>query len=208
LRVAEKERDRLALDAEVLQQLRQQGVHVAEVVFVEPFDSVLSRSVPITTEVSGQSLAQAPSAEAARAVARAAGLDLALINQVDIQGFGFVRREQLSWPPMAEFSSYSGFLGSYLPDPWPGGLPSLFETSDLDVLERIIDTERSRPLMKGKLAHSDFDVTPIFQVDGRYTGLIDFGEMRGTEPLFDLGHFFLHDCEIYREPLIDDLVAG
>lgn len=96
LRVAEEEQDRLTVDAEVLQRLRQLGVYVAEVVYVEPFDSVLSRSVLITTEVPGQSLAQAPSAEAARAVARAAGRDLALINQVDIQGFGFVRREQLS----------------------------------------------------------------------------------------------------------------
>jgi len=56
--------------------------------------------------------------------------------------------------------------------------------------------------------HGDFDTTPIFQVDGRYSGLIDFGEIRGTEPLFDLGHFLLHDQESMPLPLFDDLLAG
>jgi Ser/Thr protein kinase RdoA (MazF antagonist) len=58
------------------------------------------------------------------------------------------------------------------------------------------------------LAHGDFDATPIFQADGRYSGLIDFGEIRGTEPLFDLGHFLLHDREHLPIPLVADLLAG
>lgn len=57
-------------------------------------------------------------------------------------------------------------------------------------------------------AHGDFDTTPIFQADGRYTGLIDFGEIRGTEPLFDPGHFYLHDRERTPIPLVADLLAG
>jgi len=57
------------------------------------------------------------------------------------------------------------------------------------------------------LAHGDFDCTHIFEANGSYTGLIDFGEIRGTEP-FDLGHFLLHDGETARWPLFDDLLAG
>ena len=38
--------------------------------------------------------------------------------------------------------------------------------------------------------------------------VIGFGEIRGTEPLFDLGHFLLHDQEHTPIPLLDDLLAG
>jgi Phosphotransferase enzyme family len=68
--------------------------------------------------------------------------------------------------------------------------------------------KRRRDLDGTQLAHGDFDTTPILQVDGRYRGLIDFGEIRGAEPLFDLGHFLLHDQEHTPIPLLDDLLAG
>ena len=58
------------------------------------------------------------------------------------------------------------------------------------------------------LAHGDFDVTPIFCAGGRYTGLIDFGEIRGTEPLFDLGHFLLHDRESVPVDLLPAVLRG
>ena len=37
-------------------------------------------------------------------------------------------------------------------------------------------------------SHGDYDLTPTFCADGRYTTLINFGEIQGTEPLFDMGH--------------------
>jgi hypothetical protein len=43
------------------------------------------------------------------------------------------------------------------------------------------------------LAHGDFDLTHIFQRNGHYTGIIDFGEIMGSSPFYDLGHFKLHD---------------
>jgi aminoglycoside phosphotransferase (APT) family kinase protein len=59
------------------------------------------------------------------------------------------------------------------------------------------------------LAHGDFDVTPSFYChDGRYSGLIDFGKIRGTEPTFDLGHFLLHDMETAPWPLLEDILDG
>jgi Ser/Thr protein kinase RdoA (MazF antagonist) len=84
----------------------------------------------------------------------------------------------------------------------------LFEPTDLGVLESLIEAERWRQLVGAHLAHGDFDVTHIFHLDGVYSGLIDFGEIRGTEPLFDLGHFLLHDCETFPAPLFEHLVAG
>lgn len=208
LRAAEEEGENLAIDAELHRQLRMRGVHVPEVVYMEHLDPVLERSVMITTEVPGRSLEQVPSVEAAQRVARSAGQDLALLNQVTVEGFGFVRRDGPSWPLAGQFPLYSDFVVSYLPAPWPGRLSELFDPMDIGHFENLIEEENRRPLTAAHLAHGDFDVTPIFHLDGVYSGLIDFGEIRGTEPLFDLGHFLLHDRESFPSPLIEHLVAG
>lgn len=44
-----------------------------------------------------------------------------------------------------------------------------------------------------RLAHGDLDLIHIYQDKGEYTGIIDFGEIRGADRLYDLGHFNLHD---------------
>jgi Ser/Thr protein kinase RdoA (MazF antagonist) len=59
-----------------------------------------------------------------------------------------------------------------------------------------------------RLAHGDFDVSHIYQCDGRYTGVIDFGEIRGADRLYDLGHFHLHDGETLPRFVLPDLLAG
>lgn len=208
LRVAEKEDESLTVDVELHRQLRRRGVRVPKVVYLEPFDRVIGRSVVITTEIPGAPMAQASSASAAAIVARAAGCDLAILNRLPVQGFGWIRRDTTTWPLAAELATYSEFLTSYLPDDWPGALESLFSTAQLKEIEAIIDTERGHDLPHGRLAHGDFDVTAIFQEDGQYTGLIDFGEIRGAEPLYDLGHFHLHDGEKFPMLLLQHLLEG
>ena len=175
---------------------------------MEPFDPVIRRSVLITTEVPGAPLAQESSARAAASVARAAGRDLAIVNQVAVQGFGWIRRDGPVWPLAAELATYAEFVTSYLPDDWQGKRGLLFSDVELGDLEELIDTEQRRELLHGQLAHGDFDVTAIFQEDGQYTGLIDFGEIRGTEPLYDLGHFHLHDGETFPALLLQHLLEG
>jgi Ser/Thr protein kinase RdoA (MazF antagonist) len=208
VRIAEEDHEDLSVDGALLEHLRHQGLRVPEVVHVEPFDEVLGRSVLIMGEVAGQPLAQCRDERTARRVARAAGRELAVLNRVTVQGFGWVRRRPPAWPLRATSRTYADFVTVYLPDPWPGPLGALFSAPELDRLWSLVESERRRDLASASLAHGDFDTTPIFQADGRYTGLIDFGEIRGTEPLFDLGHFCLHDQERLPMPLLDDLLAG
>jgi aminoglycoside phosphotransferase (APT) family kinase protein len=182
-------------------------------VFVEPFDAGIGRSVAIATEVPGASLAASACPTAvARAVAEAAGEDLAVINSVTVDGFGWVRRRGPGWPLRAEHATYLAFLTSYLPAAWPGPLESLLSSGALATVEAMLDVERGRSPAPGRLAHGDFDTTAIFCAGGRYTGLIDFGEIRGAEPEFDLGHFYLHDRKwvpvVQRAARIRELVAG
>lgn len=162
----------------------------------------------ITTEVPGVPLADTSSPATAPAVVEEAGTDLALLNNVPVDGFGWVRRRGRQWPLQAEHPTYPPFVTSYLPEPWPGSLTSLFPTRILDAIQDLIEHERSHPPARAVLAHGDFDATAIFCARGRYTGLIDFGEIRGTELLFDLGHFHLHDQEAVPAALLPALLIG
>jgi Ser/Thr protein kinase RdoA (MazF antagonist) len=208
VRIAEEDHEDLSVDAALLEHLWAEGLHVPKVVHVEPFDQELGRSVLIMDEIAGEPLAHCRDVAAARRVARAAGRELAVLNGVPVWGFGWVQRRAPLWPLRAAFQDYVEFAVSDLPDLWPGPLAALFSASELDRLWSLVASERRRELGGAWLAHGDFDTTPIFQADGRYTGLIDFGEIRGTEPLFDLGHFLLHDQESTPIPLLDDVLAG
>jgi aminoglycoside phosphotransferase (APT) family kinase protein len=209
LRIAEEVDESLETDAELHRRLVALGVRVPRVVFVESFDATIGRSVAITTEVPGASLAAAGcSPTVARAVSAAAGEDLAVINRVTVDGFGWVRRRGPDWPVRAEHASYLAFLTSYLPATWPGPLGSLLSGRVVAAVEAMLDAERRSSPAVGRLAHGDFDTTAIFCSGGRYTGIIDFGEIRGAEPAFDLGHFHLHDRERGPERLLPALLDG
>jgi hypothetical protein len=150
-----------------------------------------ARSLLISSEIAGEPLAHCRDEGAARRVVRAAGGELAVLNRVGVQGFGWVQRQPPGWPPRGAFGTFAEFVTSRLPDPWPGPLGRLFTGTELERLWALVDSERRRDLGGAMLAHGDFDATHIFQHNGHYSGLIDFGEIRGTEPLFDLGHFYL-----------------
>lgn len=62
----------------------------------------------------------------------------------------------------------------------------------------------------GQLAPGDLDVPHIF-VQGEpltYSGLIEPGEIRGADRLYDLGHALLQDCQSDRPPIFAALLAG
>jgi aminoglycoside phosphotransferase (APT) family kinase protein len=208
LRIAEEADENLETEAELHRRLRGLGVKVAGIVHVDPFNADIGRSTLLTTEVPGVSLAEIDDPEIAASVAQEAGADLAVINRIPVDGFGFVRRRHRRWPLVAEYRDYPAFLSSYLPQPWPGPLTRLFDRTDLEAIEDLLDHERTRPRTPAVLQHGDFDVTPIFCAGGRYSGLIDLGEIRGAEPFFDLGHFHLWDEETARGTLLPAVLRG
>lgn len=61
-----------------------------------------------------------------------------------------------------------------------------------------VHRDRAVPPLQGRdgggsavLAHGDFDPTHVFAASGRYTGIIDFGEIRGAPALYDVAHWAL-----------------
>ena len=208
LRVAEEAGEDLTTDAQVLGRLAELGVRVPEVVHAEAGPGDLGRSFMIVAELAGQSLASHGTDEQARRAVRAAGRDAALINAIEVDGFGWLRRDGL--PGLrAGLVRYADFVASDLPRQWPGWLAGAFTARELDALQAVVAQGRQQPLRHGQLAHGDLDASHIWlDGHGRYAGVIDFGEMRGADRHFDLGHFLLHDRESRSVPLFEDFLAG
>jgi aminoglycoside phosphotransferase (APT) family kinase protein len=53
-----------------------------------------------------------------------------------------------------------------------------------------------RRARKARLAHGDFYVSHVFHRDGRYTGIIDFGDIQGSNGWHDLATFRLSDPDL------------
>ncbi|CAA9560512.1 MAG: hypothetical protein AVDCRST_MAG19-1759 [uncultured Thermomicrobiales bacterium] len=61
---------------------------------------------------------------------------------------------------------------------------------------------------QARLAHGDLDATHDFQHEGRYAGIIDFGEIRGADRHDALGHFALHEGKTLPRPVLPFLLEG
>jgi Ser/Thr protein kinase RdoA (MazF antagonist) len=126
-------------------------------------------------------------------VLREAGRDLALINSVAVEGFGWVRRDRSDQATLsADLPSLRAFAFDGLAADLAALAPYLDASVNsaiewvVDDLDRLLDQETAT------LAHGDFDRSHIFVDGGAFGGIIDFGEIRGTDRFYDLGHFALH----------------
>jgi aminoglycoside phosphotransferase (APT) family kinase protein len=209
LRLAESAEASLLPEALVHERLRSLGVRVPDVVHVEPYNDRVGRSLMVTTAIPGRPLATSYQGIDAGPVLAAAGRDLAVINGVRVDGFGWVRRDRPESGRLeGEVSSLRAFALDDL-DRQIANLAGMLSTAEIDRINEVV--ARNDDLLdaaQGSLAHGDFDATHIYHVDGAYSGTIDFGEIRGTDRWYDLGHFALHDGEHLPRPMLPDLLAG
>ena len=209
LRLAESAEASLVPEAQVHHRLRALGARVPEVIHLEPFDQRLGRSWMVTSAIPGEPIATSHQDVDLEAVLQEAGRDLALINGIEVDGFGWIRRDR---PESARLHAELPSLGAFVFDDLErqllnvGGLVSDAE------LERLRDVVAGNnewfESAQAFLAHGDFDTSHIYHVDGVYSGIIDFGEIRGADRWYDLGHFALHDGEHVPRTLLPHLLAG
>lgn len=210
LRLAESAEASLLPEMQIHTWLHERGVKVPEIVYFEPFDPAVGRSAMVTTEIRGDHIGNAPIDGATSATLREAGRDLATINSIPVAGFGWVRRDRPDAGRLeAEHTTLQDFIFEYLEaDLAVIGREALSTADTATIHDLILSAIPSIPSEGAWLAHGDFDVSHIFQEHGRYTGIIDFGEIRGAHRLYDLGHFRLHDGERLNHPLLRDLLDG
>ncbi len=193
LRIAEERAASLVPEVRVHTLLRERGVKAPEIVYFEPFDEALERSVMVTTEIRGEPMSLCGFDANTPAILREAGSDLARINDVPVEGFGWIRRDQQNGGTLeAEHATQRAFVLEHLEADLALLRATMLTTAEVTAARawRLDwDAEHAR------LAHGDLDLSHIYQHEGRYTGMIDFGEIRGTGRFYDLGHFKLHDGE-------------
>ncbi|HEY0753872.1 MAG TPA: aminoglycoside phosphotransferase family protein [Ktedonobacteraceae bacterium] len=181
----------------VLTHLRQQQITVPEIIHYEDHNKLLGRSIMVETEITGLALSQSSlPREILEKVTVEAGRDLARLNGLTVEGFGWVsvRRAQptrlrAQWPTFRAFAlAFRAVDLTYL-------RTHVLKPEECRRLEHVFARYDSwlDSIQQGYLAHGDFDSTHIFQHHGHYTGIIDFGEVRGTNRWYDLAHFRIRD---------------
>ena len=210
LRVLPEAGASFAPEVRVHQLLHTLGVRVPAVVYFEPSHEELRRSVMVTTAIPGCSLSAHPAHPAVPHVLREAGQQLALINTVPVDGFGWMRREAACGDRLVgEHPTQRAFATEHLEADLAAVQRGLLTPAQVAAIRAVVD--RHQAWLAGErawLAHGDFDATPIFQQGGRYTGIIDFGEIRGADRWYDLGHFRMHDGTTLPVPALEWLLAG
>jgi hypothetical protein len=190
--------------------LHRRGVHVPDVVYWEDVNPLVGRSVMITTSIAGQAITQNPTSGALSGIARAAGRDLAFLNELPVDGFGWIDRA----PPAdgelrADLPTERAFMLAELDSSLATlrGIALPPRQTD-DIRSAVSAHEALLDAPDAQLAHGDFDATHIFSHRGSYTGIIDLGEIRGTSPYYDIGHFLFHDGETLPVTLLPYLMEG
>jgi aminoglycoside phosphotransferase (APT) family kinase protein len=210
LRVLPDTGDSFASEAHVHTLLRRRGVHVPEVIYLEDCHALLQRSVMITAEIRGRHAGHLPPGAAASTVVREAGRELAILNSIPVEGFGWIRRDSGAVSRLeAELPSNRAFLLGDLEPSLQSLTGTVLKAWEVSYIRDLLRLRSSwLDAGQGHLAHGDFDLTHIYQDDGRYTGIIDFGEIRGAGSYYDLGHFRLHDGESASYQALPSLLAG
>ncbi len=174
--------------------LRAQGVRVPDVVYWDDHPPSLRRSLMLTTAVAGQPLDLEADKPFVRDVLHAAGRDLARANLVPVDGWGWATRT----PGIQHLAAPYGSARAWMESERDNHLAAIQAQEILTppVLQEVHRAfERYETLFAHDvpcLAHGDFDLSHIFIADRTYSGIIDWGEIRGAPPFYDLGHFYMH----------------
>lgn len=184
------------------------GVRVPRIIHYEPRNQVLGLSLMVEEEIKGTSAQDSWPAAGLNEILQEAGRELALVNQVPVDGFGWVKRENCGTllgekPTLGDLyyehlESDLNLLPEYPFSPEEAVAIRLHLETGLASLDRA----------KASLVHGDFDLTHIFHSDNSYSGIIDFGEIMGHHPLYDLSHFKLQDGFAGSPKGFDALLQG
>jgi aminoglycoside phosphotransferase (APT) family kinase protein len=200
-------------DAEVAahRMLTSAGVPVPAIARYESAPPELDRSLALTTCVPGVALSGITPGAWLPMVGRAAGDALARINDVPVRGYGWVVDITSSGGLVAGHPARRAWAEEYVAASETVASSALI---DIAVAERVTRSVARWAGIPGSslshLAHGDFDTTHI-HVDpdrGAFTGIIDLGEIRGADRLYDLGHLLLHDAEVDRPAVLPSVMDG
>jgi aminoglycoside phosphotransferase (APT) family kinase protein len=197
LRMIEDKNEMVSPQIVAHEQLLKRDVRVPRFVSWDDMNATLGRSYMVVKEIPGIPLNKLRKIDKAKydacieQVLNDAGEDLAKVTLISTQGYGWIKRDKRKTKELiGELDSYKGFLLDKLPKQVKEMESMGFQSLNEDEVERFkmlvykyIDEER--PV----LAHGDFDMNHIYVNNGRYSGIIDWGDIRSASNLYDIAHF-------------------
>lgn len=217
LRLGEEPGERRDAEVRVHELVRELGIAVPGILRWERDPPELDRSAALTARMAGVPLNEFDG-DATDAL-RWAGHDLARINAIPVRGYGWVdfvvgddRHLVAEHPTRSAWAvEYRAAVETVIA---AGAIPIGRRRALAEMVRLWADVSDDGA---SRLAQGDFDGNHIYvdPVAGAYQGLIDFGEIRGADPLYDLGHMLLNAGQAafdgivagYREVALVDLAA-
>lgn len=210
-RLAEDPGERRDAEVAVHRRLAAEGIPVPDVVRYEARPPELDRSLALTQRVPGVPIAELPSMARLADACPAAGCAVAAVNAIPVRGYGWVASVTDDDALRAEHETRAAWVAEYLAAAEIVMAARVLASDVAAHLRAAIDAWAAMPAsLISHLAHGDLDATHVYvdPASGVFTGIIDFGEIRGADRLYDLGHLLLHDGEAGRPRLLRGVVAG
>lgn len=168
------------------------GIRVPRIIAFEHKEEKSGLSMMLAFEIPGVCMEESYPENPAE-ILREAGKQLARIHSIPVDGFGWIDRNSHDILK-GEKNSFLEYFDNYLED----DLICLnYYECPADEQAKIRGyMEQARLILdvqKAVLVHGDFDTSHIFHSSGKFTGFIDFGEIRGNNRLYDLASFAYND---------------
>jgi aminoglycoside phosphotransferase (APT) family kinase protein len=186
--------------------LLQEDINVPEIQYFTEEDNLQdSRNFYIEEELRGKPVKKDStlSKEQKDKIIMEAGKDLAKINSIPVDGVGWIKGVK-EGKLYSNGRDYNDFILKNVRD-MLNGLSNInvLSNKQTEEIEKYIANHQASLNTEATsyLAHGDFCVEHIYHLDGNYSGIIDFGDIRGTSRYHDLAHFYTYNRK-YFESLI------
>lgn len=170
------------------------GVSVPTVMRFEEAPPELDRSAALTSVMPGIPLTDWGDSIPDQAI-EAVAADLVRFNAIPVEGYGWIDGVRANNTLYAEHETRRAWAREYRTAAETVSTAQIFAEPIVSALSDAVHEwcelpERSQAF----LSHGDFDSSHIYvdPVTGCYQGLIDLGEIRGADALYDLGHLLAH----------------
>jgi len=184
----------------------EKGVKAPIVLYYEDFNKLINRSFIITTEIRGKPVKKIKNLP--KKVLIEAGKQLALINSIPIKSFGWFDCSKPNAKKLeAEYKNYQDFALDF--SNIEAMLNDLKKAKIFNkgfskkYLEYIRKNQNLIKCKQAYLAHGDFCEDHIYVYKNKYSGIIDFGDIRATSQYHDLAHFYKYSSKYF-----DSLLEG
>ncbi len=197
LRIMKDKKEMVSPQVFAHEELLKAGVKVPRFVSWDDDNATLGGSYMIVKEIPGMSLADLKEKNREEYdncladVLEEVGEDIARTTFIETKKYGWIKREKRKAKELiGEIDFYKDFLfGNFnkkVSDLEKLGFET-FSENDLDKFKML--TYKYIDEVEPNLCHGDFNMNHIYVNNGRYSGIIDWGDIRSASNIYDLAHF-------------------